>query len=90
MLRFLKGFFGKPIPPKPVEAPYKIETPVVAEPVKVEATAPAVVVDGHGDVHEVAPVPKAKKAPAKKTPAKKPAVIKAQPKPKAPRKPRAK
>lgn len=88
MLRFLKGFFGKPIPPKPVEAPYKIETPVVAEPVKVEVTAPALVVDGHGDVREV--VPKAKKAPVKKQPpVKKPAAIKAPAKPKAPRKPKA-
>ena len=35
---------------------------------RVETTAPALAVDGHGDVHEVKP---AKKAPAKKTAAKK-------------------
>ena len=40
---------------------------------RVEAPAPALAVDGHGDVHEVKP---AKKAPAKKTAAK-PAVAKA-------------
>jgi len=37
---------------------------------RVEAPAPALSVDGHGDVHEVKPV---KKAPAKKTAAKAPA-----------------
>ena len=37
---------------------------------RVETTAPALAVDGHGDVHEVKP---AKKAPAKKTAAKTPA-----------------
>lgn len=39
MLRFLKGFFGKPVPPdvtpKPEPtAPYKVETPVQPEPAK--------------------------------------------------------
>lgn len=37
---------------------------------RVEAPAPALAVDGHGDVHEVKP---SKKAPAKKTAAKAPA-----------------
>jgi len=53
MLRFIKGFFAKPIPPEaqPV-APYKVETPVInwpfpraseiaPEPAPVVATAPA-------------------------------------------------
>ena len=34
MLRFLKGFFGKPIPPKSVEVPYKVEIPATPEPAK--------------------------------------------------------
>jgi hypothetical protein len=61
--------FTKPtevVPPAPVVEPAKVETP-----------APKLVVDGHGNVHEVAPVPKAKRAPAVK-------------KPRAPAKPRAK
>ena len=58
------------------EAPYKVETP-----------APVVTVDGHGDVHEVAPV----KAKAKKAPAKKPAATaKAPAKPRTPKTPAAK
>ena len=40
---------------------------------RVETPAPALAVDGHGDVHEVKP---AKKAPAKKTAAKAPAAKK--------------
>ena len=40
---------------------------------RVETPAPALAVDGHGDVHEVKP---AKKAPAKKTADKKPAAKK--------------
>ena len=86
MLRFLKGFFDRPkhpdITPAPEPtAPYKIEAPA-PEPT---APAPTLAVDGHGDDHEVKPAVKPKKAPAKK----KPAVIKAAPKPKTPRKPRA-
>jgi hypothetical protein len=52
------------------------------KPVEVAPPAPVskLVVDGHGDVHESAPAPKAKRAPA----AKKPAA------PRAPAKPRAK
>lgn len=92
MLRFLKGFFGKPTPPdvtpkpEPV-APYKVETPVVT-PVMVPPEPVKLTVDGHGDVHEVKEKPK--KAPAKKRQFdKKPAAMKAAPKPKAPRKPKA-
>ena len=86
MLRFLKGFFGKPTPPdvtpKPEPtAPYKIEAPAP----EAVAPAPTLAVDGHGDVHEVKPAAKPKKAPAKK----KPAAMKAPAKPKAPRKPKA-
>ena len=89
MLRFLKGFFGKPTPPdvtpkpEPV-APYKIEAPVTPAVVN-PAVFPNLTVDGHGDVNEVKPA-KAKKAPAKK----KPAAIKAAPKARAPRKPKTK
>ena len=96
MLRFLKGFFGKPIPPdvtpkpEPV-APYKVEAPVlipqlsVVEEVKAAPVAePAkLTVDGHGDVQEVKPEAKPKKAPAKKRQFdKKPAAMKASAKPK--------
>jgi hypothetical protein len=74
-------------------APYKIETPSANWPfpkasetapenhVRVEAPAPApaLTVDGHGDVHEVKPAKKsaAKKTAAKPAAAKKPAVKKA-------------
>jgi len=92
MLRFLKGFFGKPTPPdvtpkpEPV-APYKVEAPV-QETTPVATTNLAV--DGHGDVHEVKTEAKPKKAPAKKQQfAKKPAAMKAPAKPKTPRKPKA-
>ncbi len=86
MLRFLKGFFGKPIPPdvtpKPEPtAPYKIETPAP----EVVTPAPSLAVDGHGDVHEVKAEVKPKKPPAKKAPAKKPAAMKAPAKPRTPK-----
>jgi hypothetical protein len=62
---------------KPIEtAPYKVPEPPAVTPIPL-------IVDGHGDVHEVAPVkpaPKAKRAPAVKKPAA----------PRAPAKPRAK
>ena len=87
MLRFLKGFFGKPIPPdvtpkpEPV-APYKVEAPVVAPNPEPVAEPAKLTVDGHGDVHEVKEKP-AKKAPAKKRQFdKKPAAMKAPAKPK--------
>ena len=82
-------FFGKPTEkPAVTPAPYKIETPDTNWPfpkasetapenhVRVEAPAPApaLTVDGHGDVHEVKP---AKKTAAKPAAAKKPAVKKA-------------
>ena len=88
MLRFLKGFFGKPTPPdvtpkpEPV-APYKVEAPVTPAVVNPEVF-PHVFVDGHGDVQEAKAKPK--KAPAKK----KPAAIKAAPKARTPRKPKTK
>lgn len=90
MLRFLKGFFGKPTPPdvtpkpEPV-APYKVEAPVVT-PVMIPPQSVKVSVDGHGDVQEVKEKPK--KAPAKKAASKKPAAMKAPAKPKTPRKPK--
>ncbi len=69
MLRFLKGFFGKPIPPdvtptpEPV-APYKVEAPVApaVEIVPIEPTSVA--------------KPEPKKAPVKKAPVKKAPVVK--------------
>jgi len=85
MLKAIFNWFtGKPVPGteapavKAESAPYKVEPPPVvkvSEPAPV--VAPKLTVDGHGDVHEVAPVPKAKRAPAEK-------------KPRAPAKPRAK
>jgi hypothetical protein len=63
MLRFLKSFFGsKPTVSPCPEAPYKVEaqqTTVAAVPMSTQY------VDGHGDVHEVAP----KKKPAARKPA---------------------
>ena len=86
MLRFLKGFFGKPTPPdvtqkpEPV-APYKVEAPVIT-PVVVPPAPVTVTVAGHGDVQEVKEKPK--KAPAKKRQFdKKPAAMKAPAKPRA-------
>lgn len=93
MLRFLKGFFGKPTPPdntpkpEPV-APYKVEAPVVT-PVMVPPEPIKLTVDGHGDVHEVKSEAKPKKVPAKKAATKKPAAMKAPAKTRAPRKPKA-
>ena len=77
MLRFLKGFFGKPTPPdvtpkpEPV-APYKVESPVVEIAPTPTPLVPEVVKTS------------AKKAPAKK----KPAAMKAPAKSRAPAKPR--
>lgn len=92
MLRFfkdlLKGKVREPEPIKEPVAPYKVETPVAQEPAPVATTN--LVVDGHGDVHEVKAETKPKKAPAKKQQfAKKPAAMKASTKPKTPRKPKA-
>lgn len=80
MLGLLKKLFGgKPAEvAQPEAAPYKVETPVVAEPTPVTEKA------SDAMVQSVAP---AKKAPAKKAPAKKPAGEK---KPRAPRKPKSK
>ena len=69
MLRFLKGFFGKPIPPdvtpkpEPV-APYKVEAPVALA-VEVAPVEPTPVAK-----------PEPKKAPVKKAPVKKAPVAK--------------
>ena len=89
MLKAIFNWFtGKPVPGteapgvKAESAPYKVEPPPVvkvSEPAPV-VTAPKLVVDGHGDVHEVAPVPKPKRVPAVKKPAA----------PRAPAKPRTK
>ena len=82
MLGLLKKLFvGKPTEAtQPEAAPYKVETPVVADPVP----TPVVEQASQAMVESVAP---AKKAPAKKAPAKKPVGEK---KPRAPRKPKSK
>ena len=79
MLRFLKGFFGKPTPPE-LKAPYKVEIPtqpastvhVVETPTPVIETAPAEVGKPANDrVEATAPAKPASKPRAK--PAAKPA-----------------
>jgi hypothetical protein len=75
MLIKIKEFFlGKPKAQEPVtEAPYKVEAPVTPAVVN-PAVFPHLVVDGHGDVHEVKTPATPKKSPAKKAPVVKPAV----------------
>ena len=103
MLRFLKGFFGKPTPPE-LKAPYKVEIPtqpastvhVVETPTPVIETAPAEVGKPANDRVEATapakPVSKPRAKPAAKPiakPAAKPAAMKAPAKPKTPAKPKA-
>ena len=103
MLRFLKGFFGKPTPPE-LKAPYKVEIPtqpastvhVVETPTPVIETAPAEVGKPANDrVEATAPAKPASKPRAKPAakltakPAAKPAAMKALAKPKTTSKPKA-
>lgn len=103
MLRFLKGFFGKPTPPAP-EAPYKVETPATPEPAKCgcgrsqtgfcvglhKLTAEEWAThESNPDAVKPVPVAEKTKPVAKKAPAKKkPAAMKAPAKPKTPRAPK--
>jgi len=84
MLTFLKKFFKPKHPPENSTAPYKIEAPVVADPVKVAAVAPVVETPASTTVNQIAVVA-AGEASATPAPAKK----KAPAKPRAPRKPKA-
>ena len=84
MLTFLKKFFKPKHPPENSTAPYKIEAPVVANPVKVEIVAPAAETSASTAVNQIAVVA-AGEASATPTPVKK----KAPAKPRAPRKPKA-
>ena len=84
MLTFLKKFFKPKHPPENSTAPYKIEAPVVANPVKVAVVAPAVETPASAAVNQIAVVA-AGEASATPAPAKK----KAPAKPRAPRKPKA-
>jgi len=84
MLTFLKKFFKPKHPPENSTAPYKIEAPVVAEPVKVAAVAPVVETSASTAVNQIAVVA-AGEASATPAPVKK----KAPAKPRAPRKPKA-
>ena len=84
MLTFLKKFFKPKHPPENSTAPYKIEAPVVAAPVKVAVVAPVAETSSSTAVNQIAVVA-AGEASATPTPAKK----KAPAKPRAPRKPKA-
>ena len=84
MLTFLKKFFKPKHPPENSTAPYKIEAPVVTNPVKVAAVAPVVETPASTTVNQIAVVA-AGEASATPAPAKK----KAPAKPRAPRKPKA-
>ena len=104
MLRFLKGFFGKPTPPAP-EVPYKVETPTQPEPAKCgcgrsqsglcvglhKLTAEEWAAhESNPNAVKAAPVAKEPKPVTKRAPAKKkPAAMTATAKPKTPRKPKA-
>ena len=75
MLTFLKKFFKPKHPPENSTAPYKIETPVVAAPVKIAVVAPVAETPASTVVNQIAvvaageasatPAPVKKKAPAK-------------------------
>ena len=82
MLTFLKKFFKPKHPPENSTAPYKIEAPVVANPVKVAVVAPVAETTASTTVNQIAVVAAGE---ASATPAKK----KAPAKPRAPRKPKA-
>ena len=84
MLTFLKKFFKPKHPPENSTAPYKIEAPVVANPVKVAVVAPVAETTASTTVNQIAVVA-AGEASATPAPAKK----KAPAKPRAPRKPKA-
>ena len=82
MLTFLKKFFKPKHPPENSTAPYKIEAPVVANPVKVAVVATAAETPASTAVNQIAvvaareasatPVPVKKKAPAKPRASRKP------------------
>jgi hypothetical protein len=84
MLTFLKKFFKPKHPPENSTAPYKIEAPVVASPVKVAAVAPVAETTVNTEVNQIAVVAAGE---ASATPA--PAKEKTPAKPRAPRKPKA-
>ena len=84
MLTFLKKFFKPKHPPEQLTVPYKIETPIVANPVKVAVVAPVVETPASAAVNQIAVVT-AGEASATPAPVKK----KATAKPRAPRKPKA-
>ena len=84
MLTFLKKFFKPKHPPENSTAPYKIEAPVVATPVKVAGVAPVVKTPANTAFNQIAVVA-AGEASATPAPVKK----KAPSKPRAPRKPKA-
>jgi len=84
MLTFLKKFFKPKHPPENLTAPYKIEAPVVASPVKVAVVAPVAETTSNTAVNQIAVVA-AGEASVTPTPTKK----KASAKPRAPRRPKA-
>lgn len=69
MFGFIKKLFGSAPAEKTVEAPYKVETPIVEAP-KVETATPVAEKATEAMVESVKPAPKKKAAPKKAAPKK--------------------